>query len=238
MACIRWTTRKHRWFELVEASSLQFSALLLWLRSLRNIHISTSNHCICYFYCWYLIYRLPHLHLSFHFLLSLPRFNRGTETWNRLTAVGGGGGTEEGLKEGGRSSRRTYRQDLWTCTVAWGFPEAGEGVLGGGGQSGKNWDNCSSINNKMYFKKWFSCSTTSEKVLLAFLCLSHWARGPSLGFRSTLPMLLLAPMVQYYNCITIIYLGVLFCITLWALWGQGLLLSFHPVPSRVPGGGQ
>ena len=29
----------------------------------------------------------------------------------------------------------------------------GIGVVGGAGQRGKNWDNCNSINNKIYLKK-------------------------------------------------------------------------------------
>ena len=39
--------------------------------------------------------------------------------------------------------------DPWTWTTVWGLPEGVGGWLCGGGQSGKTWDNCNSINNKI-----------------------------------------------------------------------------------------
>ena len=55
-------------------------------------------------------------------------------------------GREDWLKEGEGISVRTYMQDPWTWTTVWGLPK-GVGVV-----RGKNWDNCNSINNKIFLK--------------------------------------------------------------------------------------
>lgn len=86
----------------------------------------------------------------------------------------------------------------------------------------------------------FSYGITSEEVHLLFsVHPSILAQRPlSLGFHSTL-LLLLLPL--WCNIIIVLQSsagGSLFPITLWALRGQGPLLSFHPVPCRVPGGSQ
>ena len=44
-------------------------------------------------------------------------------------------------------THRTHGHEL-----RWGVLHKGLGILGGGGQRGKNWDNCHSIINKMYLK--------------------------------------------------------------------------------------
>ena len=56
------------------------------------------------------------------------------------------------MKEGEGISQRTYMKDPWSWTTVWGQTmEVGEG-LAGGGRKGKNWDNCNSINNKIFLK--------------------------------------------------------------------------------------
>lgn len=81
----------------------------------------------------------------------------------------------------------------------------------------------------------FSCCTVSENVLLPPCVHPYWVRGPlSLGFHSTLLLLLLALMAQSSNCITVIYLGVLSFMLHWkSSLGTETTLSFYPVPSGV-----
>ena len=51
------------------------------------------------------------------------------------------------IKEGEGISQRIYMKDPWTWTTVWALTVEVVGGLGGGGQRGKNWDNCYSINN-------------------------------------------------------------------------------------------
>ena len=55
------------------------------------------------------------------------------------------------LKEGEGTSQRTHMRDPWTWTTVWGLTREG-GQSGQRGQRGKPWDNCNSINNKIFFK--------------------------------------------------------------------------------------
>ena len=58
---------------------------------------------------------------------------RGTESWNRLTAVRGEVGGDC-LKEGEEIRQRTYVKGPWTWTTVWGMTmKGGEG----GGEGGK-----------------------------------------------------------------------------------------------------
>ena len=56
------------------------------------------------------------------------------------------------MKEGEVISQRTYMHDPWTRTTVQGLT-VGVEVLGEGGAKGENWDNCNSINNKLFKKK-------------------------------------------------------------------------------------
>ena len=53
-----------------------------------------------------------------------------------------------GAKKGEETSQRTCMNDSWTWTTERGVTVGERGGLGGGGQKGKNWDNCNRINNK------------------------------------------------------------------------------------------
>ena len=56
-----------------------------------------------------------------------------------------------GLVERGEgTSQRAYMHDPRTWTVVWGLTVGIRGELGGGKQREKNWDNCNSINNKIF----------------------------------------------------------------------------------------
>ena len=90
---------------------------------------------------------------TFSFQLSTMETNeqnrtRGMETRNSLTLISGEG---EGRKVGKAvegSSRETGINDPWTWTTGWGqIVGAGSG-LDGGGQRGKNWDNCNGTTIK------------------------------------------------------------------------------------------
>ena len=47
-------------------------------------------------------------------------------------------------------------KDPWTWTTVWGLTMGVRVGLGGRGQKEKNWDDCNSINNKMFSKKIWS----------------------------------------------------------------------------------
>ena len=75
------------------------------------------------------------------------------ETGNRLTVASGKRAGGEGWKEEEGISQRTCIRDPWTWTTGWGqIVGAGSG-LDGGGQRGKNWDNCNRINKILKINK-------------------------------------------------------------------------------------
>ena len=57
------------------------------------------------------------------------------------------------MKESERISQRTCINDAWTGTMVWGLPAGVGEVVGGVRQRGKNWDNCTDINNKVLKRK-------------------------------------------------------------------------------------
>ena len=79
------------------------------------------------------------------------------KTWSRLTAAGGEERGGQWWTEGEGTSQTTCVNDPWTWTTVWGLTVGLEGGLGGGGQRGKNWNNCNRINkNKKRCKSFCS----------------------------------------------------------------------------------
>ena len=66
------------------------------------------------------------------------------ETGNRLTAAREQTGRGKGGKKG-NGVVRTCMSDPWTWTMVRGLTVGVGDGLGGGGQKGKNWDNCNGI---------------------------------------------------------------------------------------------
>ena len=64
-----------------------------------------------------------------------------------------GRGDVDWLKEGEGTRQRTHMHHLWTWTMVWGLTAGVGDGLGGGAQSGGNWDKCNSINNKTFKRK-------------------------------------------------------------------------------------
>ena len=65
------------------------------------------------------------------------------ETWSRLKVTRGVGGGGQWWKEGEGSRPGTRMDDPQTWTTG------EEGGMGGGGQRGKNWENCNTVTIKM-----------------------------------------------------------------------------------------
>ena len=72
----------------------------------------------------------------------------------------------------GRDWQRTCMNDPWTWTTVWGLTVGVGAGLGGGGQRGKNWDNCNRITIRNFLK---AVAIKIIYTLLQCIHVSHFA---------------------------------------------------------------